>query len=1084
MSNIIGSILAKLELDISNFSSQLSAAQNAVEQTGKKFEGLNKLGSGITNVGSTLTKSLTVPIMGAGTACVATAANFEEAMSKVQALAGISDKTGDEMKSLTDKALEMEAKTKFSASEAAEAFQYMAMAGWDTDDMLNSIEGVMNLAAASGEDLGTVSDIVTDAMTAFGLSADGTSKVLKDGLEVEVANTTRFVDVLAAAATNSNTDVSKMGESFKYVAPMCGALGYSAEDTAVALGLMANSGIKSSQAGTSLRRLLINMASPTDTVAAAMETLGLSLEDDEGNMYSLMEVMEQLRSSFAGGTMSSEEFAEKMSELDSALESGAMSEAEYEMAVNDLAVAMYGAEGAQKAQLAASLAGATGLSGLLSIVNATEEDFDSLTDSIYNASGTAQEMSDTMIDNLSGQLTILESNLESLAISFGNLLMPAIKKVIEVLQGWVEKINNLSDEQKETIIRIAAVVAAIGPLLMVVGKVITTVSKIPAVFQGVKQAATLLAGGLSKVITIFGGISAPVIAVVAVIGTLIAAFTHLWKTNEEFRNKMTAIWNGIVEKFKAFTDGIVERLNALGFDFENFGEVVKAIWDGFCSLLAPIFEGVFNQIGVILGAALDVLTGLFDFFAGLFTGDWEQCWQGIEEIFGAVWDLIKGTFESWGIAFKGILDTVLGWFGTTWEECWTGIKDFFTNLWDGIVTWFTGVIEGISNFFTNTWESISTFFQNIWNAIYTFFTNIVDNIVSTVTENFGGFFEAIKNIFTGIKDFFVNIWEVIKNIFLGVILVIAELISGNFEAIKTDIQNIWENIKTAFQNIWEAIKQIFTGVLTAIREFTEGVWNTMKTVATTVWDGIKNTISNVLNTIKSVFESIWNAIKSFFTGATDTMKNTASNAFENMKNAISNSVSNIKNAIVNGFNSAIQFITSLPSKALTWGKDIIGNIVDGINSCLEAVRNAASNVANTIKSILGFSVPETGPLHDFMTYMPDMIEGLTQSMEKSSPMLMKAASKIAGELSDIWQDEDLIPALEGADISALSGNSRRFTPIGSDSDDAETISDGGDGKVIIENITVRDDDDIDKITEGMYNKNKDILRALGRRDKK
>lgn len=308
--------------------------------------------------------------------------SFETGMSKVSAISGA---TGEDLQALTDKAKEMGAKTKFSASEAADAFQYMAMAGWKTNDMLDGIEGIMNLAAASGEDLATTSDIVTDALTAFGLKA---------------SDSAHFADVLAKASSNSNTNVSMMGETFKYVAPVAGALGFSAEDCAVAIGLMANSGIKASQSGTSLRQLFTNLVKPTDDMKTAMDELGISITDTNGNTKSLDTVMGDLRKAFSG-----------------------LSES-------------------QKAQYAATLAGQERMSGLLAIVNASDGDFVSLKSSINNADGAAEEMAKTMNDNLKGSITIAGSALEGFGISVYEKMEAPLKSAVD---KGTENINRLAD---------------------------------------------------------------------------------------------------------------------------------------------------------------------------------------------------------------------------------------------------------------------------------------------------------------------------------------------------------------------------------------------------------------------------------------------------------------------------------------------------------------------------------------------------------------------------------------------------------------------------------------------------------------
>lgn len=333
-------------------------------------------------------KGITVAAGAAGTAITAMAgyavkvgSDFEAGMSKVSAISGAA---GADFEKLSDKAKEMGAKTKFSATEAASAFEYMAMAGWKTEDMLSGIEGVMDLAAASGESLAVTSDIVTDALTAFGMSAKESG---------------HFADVLAAASSNANTNVSMMGETFKYVAPVAGALGFSAEDTAVAIGLMANSGIKAGQAGTSLRSIMTRLAKPTDEVAIAMDELGISITNSDGSMKSLNEIMGDLRSGFAG-----------------------LSEAE-------------------KTNMAATIGGQEAMSGLLAIVNASDGDFRKLQTSIYSCDGAAKGMAETMQNNLKGSLTILGSAAEGFGIKVYEKMQVPLRKAVD---AGTEGVNRLS----------------------------------------------------------------------------------------------------------------------------------------------------------------------------------------------------------------------------------------------------------------------------------------------------------------------------------------------------------------------------------------------------------------------------------------------------------------------------------------------------------------------------------------------------------------------------------------------------------------------------------------------------------------
>ena len=364
---------------------------------------------------------------------VSTFKDFEAAMSQVEAISGA---TEIQLGKLTAKAREMGETTKFTAEESAEAMNYMAMAGWKTEDMLGGIEGILNLAAASGEELASTSDIVTDALTAFGLAA---------------ADSGHFADVLAAASSNANTNVSMLGESFKYVAPVAGAMKYTIEDTSLALGLMANAGIKGSMAGTSLRSMLTRLASPTSSVADAMTDLGISLADGEGRAYSLRQIMDQLRNSFPAVGKWTQEMAVKQSQLDKMLSEGTITEEKYTQALNEAAMAAFGNENATQAQLAAALAGQEGMSGLLAIVSASEEDYNKLADAIDNAStafggqGYAAHQAETMMDNLDGSITRFQSALDGVKLSAGSRIAPYIRGLADWLTAQMPELEKTFD---------------------------------------------------------------------------------------------------------------------------------------------------------------------------------------------------------------------------------------------------------------------------------------------------------------------------------------------------------------------------------------------------------------------------------------------------------------------------------------------------------------------------------------------------------------------------------------------------------------------------------------------------------------
>lgn len=431
------SVKAVLCAEDKNFSSMMKSCSSYADNlkntltSGIGFGAMAAIGSkAVSAIGSGL-KSLTAGAISAG-------ANFENAMSSVAAISGA---TGSDFDRLSEKAKQLGKSTQYTASETASAMEYMAMAGWKTEDMLNGIEGVMDLAAASGEDLAGVSDIVTDAMTAFGLSADGTTKIIKDGFTKEVSNASHFADVLAAASANSNTNVAMLGESFKYAAPVAGSLGYSVEDTAIALGLMASSGLKSSMAGSSLRTILTNLAKPTDDISDAMDYLGISLQNGDGSMKSLMDIVTDLRGAFGQCKMPMDQFQENLAKLDEKYANGELTEKKYNEALADLTEKAYGAEGALKAKYAATLAGKEGMSGLLSIVSAAPEDFDKLTNAIYNSDGAAKEMAEIKMDNLQHDVVKLQSAVEGLGITAFNQVGGKMRGLVGIATETVGKID-------------------------------------------------------------------------------------------------------------------------------------------------------------------------------------------------------------------------------------------------------------------------------------------------------------------------------------------------------------------------------------------------------------------------------------------------------------------------------------------------------------------------------------------------------------------------------------------------------------------------------------------------------------------
>ena len=741
-----------------------NAALAKIEDVGDK---LQTAGDKISGVGQQLLP-VTAAVTGLGTAAVKTTADFDTSMSQVQATMGITKDAVSELngesvntvEALRALAKQMGSETAFSASECADAMNYLALAGYDTQEIYDTLPTVLNLAAAGGIDLASASDMVTDAMSAL-------------GMETSEADT--MVDQMSKTASTTNTSVAQLGEAILTIGATAKTVKGGTAELNTALGILANNGIKGAEGGTHLRNVILALQSPTDKAAACMESLGVEVYDSEGNMRSLNDIL------------------------------------------GDLNTSMDGMTSAEKQNIISSIFNKTDLAAVNSLLSNTGDSWDSLQQSITESGGAAQQMADTQLDNLSGQITILKSALEGLAISFGEILMPKIRAAAKKIQEFVDKLNGMNDEQKETVLKIAAVVAALGPMLILFGKVTSTVGSAMKGFSGLTKGIAKLgvkiagsSGSITGLGSALGAVAGPVLAVVAVVGTLVAAFVNLWNTNEEFRDAITGIWDGIKSKFEEFSQGITERLNALGFDFESITEVLSAVWQGFCELLAPVFEGVFNHIANTLSTVLDVILGIVDVFISVFQGDWSGAWEAVKGIFTTMWEGLVSWFENILNTLKSVADVVLGWFGTSWNEVWTSVSTTFTNIWNGITSFFSGAWETIKNVVSVGIQFIGSLLEAAWDIITLPFQLIWENCGDTIT----------------------SVWETIKT-----------TVGNAIGAVSTTLSTVMNAIQTTISNIWTAISTKISTVVNSIKTTVSTVFNAIKTTATTIWNGIKTSIS-------------------------------------------------------------------------------------------------------------------------------------------------------------------------------------------------------------------------------------------------
>ena len=822
--------------------------------------------------------------------------NFTSTMSEVSAISGA---TGEDFEKLEACAREYGATTVFSASNAAEALKYMSLAGWDADQSTSALGGVLNLAAASGMELGAASDMVTDYLSAFAM---------------EAGDAAYFADLLSYAQSHSNTTAEALGEAYKNCAANLNAAGQDVETVTSLLEGMANQGYKGSEAGTAMAAIMRDITNGMKDGAIKIGETSVAVMDAQGNFRDLTDIL-----------------------------------TEVEAATN-------GMGDAERAVALSSTFTADSTKGLNLILNEGMDNIAGYEEELRGASGSAEEMANIMNDNLSGDVAAMNSAFEELGLKIYDALESKLRAGVQfITNGVIPAIEWLGGHIPEVTIAVSGLGAVIAAMN----------------WGTISSKIAMVKGALVKLAAALGGVSLPAIAIIAVITAVALAFTNLWKNNEEFRNKITAIWDGIKAKFDEFGQGIVDRLNALGFEFEDITEVMKAIWDGFCEVLAPIFEGVFQQISNILNEALDILTGLFDIFAGIFTGDWDMVWQGVQEVFGAVWDFVVATFENWISTFTSLADTVLGWFGTDWETVWTNIKTFFSDTWNAISSFFSGILTGIKTFFTDTWNTIVSFFSGILSGIYS-------SVTGTMTE----IHDTFTNIWDSITGFLSGAWETIKNIVTVGIMAVKEIISAAFQIITLPFRFIWENCKDTVLSIWETIKSVIgekidavkekiTTVTTAISNVASAAWNAISSTASSLWEGIKGTIGSKIDAAKEKVSTATSAITSVASSAWSSVSSTASSLWSTISSTVSSKISAASSAV----SSATSTITSVASSA--WS-----SVSSAASSQWESVRSTISSKLSSAKSTVS-----------------SLMSGITSAMSSG---LSSALSTVSGKFSSIY----------------------------------------------------------------------------------
>lgn len=737
---------------------------------------------------------------------------------------------------LSKEFLNLSNETGKSAVELTEAGYQALSASVPVEKLGSFIRTSANMAKVGFTDTATSVDLLSTAVNAYGLEADQA-----DNIANKLVNTQNL----------GKTSVNELASSMGKVIPTAAGMNVNLDQLCTMYTLMTKQGIATAESTTYMNSMLNELGdSGTDVGKVLKEKTGKSFQDLMKDGKTTGDALKILKDY-------SKETGTAFNELWSSQEAG-------------------------KAAMA--------------LLNDSAGDFNETMGSMANVADLVGQGLEKM-NTPSAKMAKALNRIKNSGIELGSVLLttvaPYVEQFTKKVEELTEKFNKMPDSQKKMVLVMLAVVASISPVLAIMGKLIK-------VFADGPIAVGNLMKGFGKLQTAIAGINAPVVAIVAVIAVLVSAFTHLWNTNENFRNNMIAIWDQIRDKISSFVDNVKERFAGLNISFADIVSALKAIWDGFCEILAPVFEGAFAALADTITTVCDVLIGILDTFIGLFTGNWEQCWTGIQEVFGGIWEGIKAVLTDVLESLKGVLDTFLGWFGTDLDTVWSEITSTVESVWNGIVD----------------------FFASVWNEI----TSAASSA-----------------------------WETIKNVITVAIMLIGEIISAAVQIISLPWRFIWENCKEYIIAAWETIKNVISSALNTISSVISAGWNAISAVVSPVidtiinivssgWNLISSVVSNVARGILGVVSSVWNSISGVVSSVMGTISSVMSSGWNAAKGVVTSAISGIRSVISSGLHAA----SSVVSSVLSGIKSRFSNIWEGCKSVV-------SSAINHIKSAMNFS---------------------------------------------------------------------------------------------------------------------------------
>ena len=754
--------------------------------------------------------------------------DFTSTMSEVQAISGASD---EQMKQLEATARQFGATTVFSANDAAEALKYMSLAGWSVEQSTSALGGVLDLAAASGMELGQASDMVTDYLSAFGLEADKAAY---------------FADLLSYAQSHSNTTAEQLGEAYRNCAANLNAAGQDVETTTSLLEAMANQGYKGSEAGTALTAIMRDVTNAMKDGNIQIGDTTISVMDANGNFRDLTDIL------------------------------------------TDVESATDGMGDAQRAAALSSTFTADSTKGLNLILNEGMEKVAGYEEALRNSDGAASDMAATMNDNLKGDLANLNSAFEELKLKIFDGAESPMRSVVQFITSKVIPAITKLVENMDTVAPIVAGIVTSFVTLKATMAISSLISAITASWKAYKAAnegATIAQWLFNAALN-----ANPIVLIISLIAGLVVALVLLWNTNDGFREAVTNAWEKIKEVFgnvidaiKGFFSGLVEKVQTAWESVKEAVstaiEAIKGFFTGLVDSIKQAWENIKTAISEKIDAIKETVTNVFTAIADTVSAVWETIKNAVQVAIMFIGEIISAAFQIITIPFQFIWENCKEYIIAAWEfiknavsTALDAISTTISNIWNAIVGFLTPILEGIKNTFTTIWEAIKTAVSTAINAIQTVITTVWNAIVS-----------FLKPILEGIKNTFTTVWNAIKS-----------TISTVLNAIQTAITTVWNAIKTTVTNVINSIKSVISSVFNAIKSTISSILNSIKSTFTSVWNSIKSTVSNVINGVKSTISSGLNAAKSVVSNVLGAIKDKFSSIFEGAKNIVSNAINKIK----------------------------------------------------------------------------------------------------------------------------------------------------------------------------------------------